>query len=106
MKDQYHTEHGECVIDLMPIPNYGENWWLMTGCQTYWKYRGRGYASHLMRQVIKDADEEGARIALQADAQPHDNRKKPGLNQMQLMAFYRRYGFRSGSGDDERMMVR
>jgi len=49
--------------------------------------RGRGYASRVLRQIIADADREGVRLYLEPAA-------TGGLSQTQLVAWYRRHGFK------------
>jgi len=104
MKDMYFTEGVECVAYLMPTKE--SNLWLLTTIRTLPKYRGRGFASKLMREILTDADVEGVRVYLSAQAETWDNQKFPGLSQTALMAWYQKLGFSNFVPLDETQMKR
>jgi ribosomal protein S18 acetylase RimI-like enzyme len=104
MKDVYYTEGMECVAYLLPARE--DNLWLLTGIRTTPKHRGRGHASKLIREILTDADAEGVRVYLSAQAETWDNQKFPGLSQTALMAWYQRLGFSSFVPLDETQMKR
>lgn len=61
----------ECVLNRINVPK---------------PYRGRGFASTLLRTILADADREGVRLTLGVDS-------SGGLSVQQLVAWYKRHGF-------------
>ncbi len=60
------------------------------------KYRGKGFGSRLLKQIIKDADSQGVRLMVGIVA-------SDGLNYDQLEAWYKRHGFEQ---EEENIYVR
>jgi GNAT superfamily N-acetyltransferase len=88
--------YGSCVAHLWG-PEYLEgltNTWLISALRTFPNDRRKGYATKVMEEICKDADAEGVTLYVEAAAETNDNPKNPGLTQVQLEAFYRRFGFR------------
>jgi GNAT superfamily N-acetyltransferase len=104
VKDVYFTEGAECTAYLMSTKE--NNLWLLTSIRTLPRLRGKGYASKLMKEILADADAEGVRVYLSAQAEPWDNQKFPGLSQTALMAWYQRLGFSSFVPLDETQLKR
>ena len=77
------------TISLMPwVVDGQDNEWVITGVQVQRSFRGQGWASKLLDQVLADADTEGATLLL--DVRPDGT----GLDEEALRAFYSRRGFR------------
>lgn len=86
MKDMYMVARDvratACVVQIRPAA------YLITRIEVGPEDRGEGYATNLLRQVIEDAEAEGA--ALHLGVSPDDS---DGLDSIQLTRWYERYGF-------------
>lgn len=67
--------------ELMP-------YWTVTRINVPATYRGNGWGSQLLKAILNDADKEQVKLALEVS--PSD-----GLGYGELVAWYRRYGFKS-----------
>jgi hypothetical protein len=60
--------------------------------------KGKGEASELMREITQMADEHGVAIDLNAKPIPDAGAKGKGLTKAQLVAWYKRHGFKQSPG--------
>ncbi len=74
------------IADLSPDLVTGEGGLVLNRINTPIQYRGKGYASALLRQILEDAQAEGITITLGVSG-------SGGLTDAQLFAWYGRYGF-------------
>lgn len=86
MKICYFDAGTRSIIDLTPTGSA----YMINRISVLPPHRGRGHASLLMRQVVDDADEEGAILQLSIE---------PGINSSMgfhaLFRWYTRWGFRT-----------
>lgn len=76
------------TVSLMPWVIDGHpDVWLVTGVTVQSRFRGQGWASKLLDEVLADADREGVTLLLNVDPDG------TGLDEAQLRAFYSRRGF-------------
>lgn len=99
MQSSYYNVAEGASINLMGTLPYHENWYLVTGVSVQFRFRGRGAASRLLKQVCADADREGVTLLL--SIQPDGT----GLGYEELRAFYARNGF-AMFGSEEDAMIR
>jgi ribosomal protein S18 acetylase RimI-like enzyme len=90
MKTCYTTRLGSTALAIADLVAPGEtaNHWVVTRINVPRDYRGQGYARQLLQQILDDADSE--QVTLAVEVSPSD-----GLNFGSLVAWYRRYGFKS-----------
>ncbi|AEW94080.1 hypothetical protein SCATT_17090 [Streptantibioticus cattleyicolor NRRL 8057 = DSM 46488] len=72
----------------------------MTEVVTLPRFRGRGWASELLREVCSEADREGVELVLKVETSPG------GLTEAELLAWYQRHGFTPVSADPEGLTLR
>lgn len=92
MKECYYDGSKGVTIDLML--GVKESGALITRIEVNKKFRGKGYASEMMKKVLKDADEEGVTLFLSVDPDG------TGLSKLELRRWYFRLGFQRFSGTD------
>ena len=86
MKHIYYDPEHWATINLMEWSGDFPGW-CITGVEVNYFYRGNGYASALLDEVLADADSEG--VTLYLEIVPDGT----GLSFEQLAAFYERKGF-------------
>lgn len=88
MKNCYVDEEHISIADLCDY--YGKGL-VITRINVPSQYRGNGYGSALLKQIVKDADTD--RVSLFLEILPSG-----GLNYTQLKSWYGRYGFQPWNG--------
>lgn len=101
MKQMYFDRESRTVADLVEIE---PGCYLMTRINVPKTSRGRGLASTLLKDIVEDADEEGATLEIHPMASGRLTRKE-------LVSWYMRYGFGWGRsriepGDPIEVLVR
>ena len=100
MRPVYFDRESRAIADLVELdPGY----FLITRINVPKGYRSRGLASKLLKEILKDADIEGA--TLEIHPMPSG-----GLTRKELIAWYKRQGFYSDyshcPGDPIKVLVR
>lgn len=91
MKIAYHDlEHRASAYTMHIGELMGRDTYLLTGIEVGREHRGKGIASKLLKQVLADADEAGAQVALVVEPDGSID----SLDYASLEAFYQRHGFR------------
>jgi ribosomal protein S18 acetylase RimI-like enzyme len=75
------------IADLVQ-PGEMAPFWVITRINVPREHRGQGLGSKMLKEICADADKEGCSLGL--DVSPSD-----GLDYDQLVAWYKRYGFKS-----------
>jgi GNAT superfamily N-acetyltransferase len=86
MKSCYVDYEHRGIADLYP-PGELTDCWTVTRINIPKEERGNGYGTALLKRILADADEEGVSLSLEPSP-------SGGLNYAQLVAWYRRHGFR------------
>ena len=74
------------IADLVAPGELTQNW-TITRINVPKEFRNKGYGTKLLKLILDDADRD--MITLQLEPSPSD-----GLNYKQLVAWYKRYGFK------------
>lgn len=85
MKTCYYDRATLAIADLV-TPGAIHEGWVITRINVPRRYRGEGHGTALLKEILADADAEGADLWL--DVSPSD-----GLDWGQLVAWYERHGF-------------
>src|SRR6059058_2728528 len=92
VKECYYDASKGVTIDLML--GVKETGALITRIEVHEPFRGKGYASEMMKEVIKDADEQGVILFLTVDSDG------TGLGNLELRRWYFRLGFQRFAGTE------
>lgn len=92
MKSGYYHRISSTALAVLDCCPYGEKGVIITRINVPTPYRGRGYASMLLREVCRDADAEGINLFL--EIVPSNDGTGTGLDYAALEGWYRRHGFR------------
>lgn len=94
IKADFSTMHimlGNEIVGDFYVDRQGENYLILHKIEIYKKYRGMGYASEAMRQIIDYADKNNLIIALTPDSYR-------GSNVNRLIKWYKSFGFVMNKG--------
>jgi len=100
MKPEYFDPKTRAIADLVELwPGY----YIVTRINVPVLSRGRGLGSRMLREILADADAEGATLEIHPMS-------SGGLTKRQLISWYERYGFHMGqsfiSQDPIRVLIR
>lgn len=84
--DSYVRHGGAASASLLSNPS-GEGPVIVTEIHVWQGFRGRGWASDLLKEITASADREGVVLMLSVDPGPF------GLDAQQLVDWYSRHGF-------------
>lgn len=90
MRSSFYEKLSNTAIAVLDLVEHTPKEMVITRINVPHEFRGRGVASRLLAQVIKEADFSGITLSLNVQS-------SGGLNDSQLDAWYRRHDF-SGSG--------
>ena len=79
------------IADLIPPFQEDVPGWIISRINTPWQSRNRGFGSRLLDRICSDADYERVWLWLQPLA---TGQEMNGLNQEQLVAWYKKFGFK------------
>jgi predicted GNAT family N-acyltransferase len=88
VKELYMDRSTRTVADLIGPDDQGV--WMISRINVPREHRGQGHASNILREILRDADEEGATLELWPYA---SGANMGGLKQKALEGWYARYGF-------------
>lgn len=77
------------IADTVMWPKEGSKYCIITRINVMIKYRGEGYGTEILNQIIADADAEKVTLLLEPSA-------SGGLSQAELVNWYERHGFKYG----------
>lgn len=78
------------IADLVRWPNENSKNYVITRINVMERYRGMGFGTQILNEILADADKEGVKLFLEPIA-------SNGLTQKELEAWYVRHGFEWGA---------
>jgi GNAT superfamily N-acetyltransferase len=73
----------------MPVDSTRREYYVITRINVMERYRGQGYGTKILNQILEDADAEGVTLYLEPSP-------SGGLSLEELKAWYERHGFTEG----------
>lgn len=84
--------YAAAIADIvkMPIDSSKREYWVITRINVMEQFRGQGYGTRILEDILRDADAENVTLFLEPAA-------SGGLSQEELIEWYKRHGFDYGT---------